>query len=149
MRARRFPSSRDASAVVVALGLLACPGLAGAGHWPLPPESEFPPTTAVPSVTLRVGDQLTVGGPLSDNFLPDTRMKVYVVPHRTWREGDPLGTNAVHRGEVKSDAKGKLPLTRLWKPDRAGQYDVVVDYDGNGKFSYGLDALHAIDVLAR
>jgi hypothetical protein len=146
------PGSRF-TRVSVGLGtvlvLLAYQGVAGAGHQPIPPDSEFPPTTAVPKLTLRVGDKMTVGGPLSDNFLPDTWMNVYVVPHRTWRDGDALGANAVQKERVRSNAKGQLPLTPIWKSDKVGQYDIIVDYDGDGRFSYGLDALDAIDVRAK
>jgi hypothetical protein len=111
-----------------------------------PFEEEFPPTTATVSVTVKVGDKVTVGGPKATNFLPNTPMDVYVVPHRVWRDGAPLAANAVHRGRVRSDAKGTIPLTQLWVPDKAGVYDIVIDYDGDGKFSYALDALSAIDV---
>ncbi|HJZ54360.1 MAG TPA: hypothetical protein VKE74_05355 [Gemmataceae bacterium] len=108
--------------------------------------SDFPPSTAVPRLMLQVGDTLSVGGPGSANFLPNEWMDVYVVPHRTWREGDPLGADALKRGRVRSDAKGRLVRSDLWKSDRAGQFDIIVDYDGNGRFSYGLDSLDAIVV---
>jgi hypothetical protein len=107
---------------------------------------DFPPSTATPSLTVKVGEKVTVGGPKSANFLPNEVMGVFVVPHRTWREGDPLAANAVKRIKIKSDAKGVLPLTDLWKPDKAGQFDIVVDYDGNGRFSCGLDALSSFVV---
>ena len=94
-----------------------------------------------PTLTVTVGDKVTIGGPKSDNFLPDTWMDVYVVPHRIWQDGASLKADAVHRGRVRSNAKGQLPLTQLWVPDRAGQFDIIVDYDGDGKFSYALDAL--------
>jgi hypothetical protein len=93
-----------------------------------------------------VGDKVTVGGPRSDDFLPNATMNVYVVPHRIGRDGAPLGANAVHRAKVRSDAKGQLALTQLWVPDRGGTFDIVVDYDGDGRFSYGLDALSAFIV---
>ena len=141
--------ARAASGLVVVLVLLAGPGLAGAGHRPLPPESDFPPTTAVPQLTIQVGDRMTVGGPMSDNFLPDTWMNVYVVPHRTWRDGDALGANAVQKARVRSNAKGQLPLTQVWKSDAAGQFDIIVDYDRDGRFSYALDAIDAVIVRAK
>ena len=108
---------------------------------------DFPPSTAAPTFAIRVGGTVNIGGPGSANFLPNTRMDVFVVPHRTWREGDPLATNAVKQIKIKSDAQGALPLTELWKADRAGQFDIIVDYDGNGKFSYALDALHSFVVI--
>lgn len=130
----------------VAAALVA--GVARAGPPDFDPD-DFPPSTATPSLTVKVGEKVTVGGPKSANFLPNERMDVFVVPHRTWREGDSLAANAVKRITVRSDAKGGLPLTGLWKPDKAGQFDIVVDYDGNGRFSYGLDALSSFVVRGK
>ena len=130
-----------------ALVLLACLGAAGTGAPPF--IEEFPPTSVDPTLTVNVGDKVTIGGPKSDNFLPDTWMDVYVVPHRIWRDGASLKADAVHRGRVRSNAKGQLPLTQLWVPDKPGQFDIIVDYDGDGKFSYALDALSAIVVRAK
>lgn len=108
--------------------------------------NDFPPSTAVATLTIKVGDKVTVGGPKSINFLPNEWMDVYVVPHRVWLEGNPLGANAVKRGRVRSDAKGTLQLTDLGKADRAGQFDLIVDYDGNGLWSYALDSLDSFVV---
>ena len=107
---------------------------------------EFPPSTAVPKLMVSLGESVTVGGPLSDNFLPDTRMTVYLVPHRVWRDGDALGTDAVRKVPIRSDAKGKLPRTPVWKADKAGQFDIIVDYDGDGRFSFALDSLDGVIV---
>ena len=102
---------------------------------------EFPPSTAVPSLVVRVGEKVTIGGPKSDNFLPDTWMNVYVVPHRVLAGWSPAcSANAVHRMQIRSNAKGQLPLTQLWVPDKVRRFDIIVDYDGDGKFSYALDA---------
>jgi hypothetical protein len=133
---------------IAALVLLTCPVLAAAGQ-PTPPGDDFPPTTAVPKVTIDLGETMTVGGPGSDNVLPDEAMNFYVVPHRTWREGDALGADAVARGKVKSNAKGQLLLTTVWMSDKSGTFDIVVDYDGNGRFSYSLDTVDALVVRAK
>src|SRR5262249_15269436 len=136
------------ASLVLAAVLLAAPLAAAA----VPPDfdpDDFPPSKAVPSLTVQVGDKVTVGGPGSANFLPNEWMDVFIVPHRIWREGDPLAANAVKRIRIKSDAKGSLPLTDLWKADRAGQFDIIVDYDGNGRFSYALDALSSFVVRAK
>jgi hypothetical protein len=125
--------------------LVASAGLARAAPPDFDPD-EFPPSTATPSLTVKAGEKVTVGGPKSANFLPNEVMDVFVVPHRVWREGDPLAANAVRRIKIRSDAKGGLPLTDLWKPSKAGQFDIVVDYDGNGRFSYSLDALSSFVV---
>ena len=139
--------ARVSAGLVAAIVLFAYP-LAGVGGQP-PFTEEFPPTVAVPKVTVNVGDKVTVGGPGCGNFLPDTWMNVYVVPHRIWKDGDPLNANAVQRGRVRSNAKGEIPLTQLWKADKAGRFDIVIDYDGDGRFSYALDAVDAIDVRAK
>jgi hypothetical protein len=110
---------------------------------------DFPPSTAVASFMVQVGDKVTVGGPTSANFLPNEWMDVFVVPHHSWRETDPLAANVVKRIRIKSDAKGRLPLTDLWKPNQAGQFDIIVDYDSNGRFSYSLDALSSFVVRAK
>lgn len=135
------------SGLVAAIVLFVCP-LGGVGGQP-PLSGEFPPTVATPKVTVSVGDKVTVGGPGCGNFLPNTTMSVYLVPHRIWKDGDPLNANAVQRGHVRSNAKGDIPLTQLWKADKAGRFDIVIDYDGDGRFSYALDAIDAIDVRAK
>jgi hypothetical protein len=135
------------TAALCALVLLVCCGFA-LSQPPIPPD-EFPPTVAKVKLTVKVGEQVTVGGPGSDNFLPSTVMRVYVVPHRIWRDGDVLAANAVQSVRLKSDAKGQLPLTQLWKPDKPGMFDIIVDYDGDGRFSYALDAADAVDVRAK
>lgn len=139
---RLHPTARTTSALAAAVLTV---GSAAAAAPDFDPD-DFPPSTATPSLTVKVGEKVTVGGPKCDNFLPNEVMDVFVVPHRVWREGDPLAANAVRHIKIKSDAKGRLPLTDLWKPDKAGQFDIVVDYDGNGRFSYGLDALSSFVV---
>jgi len=126
--------------LITVASLLPAAPLAAAGP------DDFPPSTAVPKITVAVGETVTVGGPLSDNFLPDTRMTVYLVPHRVWRDGDALGTDAVRKVPIRSDAKGKLPRTPVWKADKAGQFDIIVDYDGDGRFSFALDSLDGVIV---
>src|SRR5262249_12997114 len=91
------------------------------------PDPHFnpPPACARPGASYAVGDQVTVGGPGVTNYYPNLLMDVYVHRHRVWREGDSLRAGAVHRSRVKSDAKGNLPRTNLWRPDRPGVYDVI------------------------
>ena len=108
---------------------------------------DFPPSTAKLGMVVKVGDTVTIGGPGCTNFLPNTTMTVYVAPHRTWREGDPLADKAVRSIQVKSDRDGTIPRTELWKTERNGQFDIIIDYDGNGRFSYALDALDSFGVV--
>jgi hypothetical protein len=108
---------------------------------------DFPPTTAPLKLAIKVGDRVTIGGPGSANFLPNEGMDVYIVPHRAgWREGDPLGANAVKKARVRSNKDGELLLTDVWTADRVGAFDIIVDYDGNGKWSFSLDTVDGISV---
>ena len=133
-------------AVVLGVALLVS-GPAGAEDPPPFKPTDFPPTTAVPGLEVKTGEKVTIGGPKSMNFLPNEWMDVYVVPHRAaWREGDPLGADAVKKGRVRSNKDGELLLTDVWTADRVGVFDVVVDYDGNGKWSFSLDAVVAVTV---
>jgi hypothetical protein len=111
--------------------------------------SDFPPVIADAKVTVTVGDTVTVGGPKAVNFLPNETLNVYVVPHRVWREGDPLGEKALATSQARSNAEGTLLKTTAWKAVKTGRFDIVVDYDGDGKFSYALDAVDGINVRAK
>ncbi|MFO0799098.1 MAG: hypothetical protein U0804_16645 [Gemmataceae bacterium] len=110
------------------------------------PASDFPPVVAEARVTVTVGDAVTVGGPKAVNFLPNETYRVYVVPHRVWRDGDPLAEPALATSQARSNAEGTLLKTTVWKAVRAGRFDIVVDYDGDGKFSYALDAVDGVNV---
>jgi hypothetical protein len=111
--------------------------------------SNFPPTIAEARTTVAVGDVVTVGGPKAVNFLANETYRVYVVPHQVWRDGDPLGEKALATSQARSNAEGTLLKTTVWKAVRAGRFDVVVDYDGDGKFSYALDAVDGVNVRAK
>ena len=124
-------------------------GFIAAADLPAFKASDFPPTTAKSKFTVEVGGKVTVGGFGADNFYPNEWMWVYVVPHRTWREGMPLASASVRRIRVRSDKNGTLYKTDLWTPDKAGRFDLIVDYDGDGRFSYSLDAVSAFTVRER
>jgi hypothetical protein len=111
--------------------------------------SDFPPTIAEARTTLSLGDVVTVGGPKAVNFLPNETLNVYVVPHRVWRDGDPLGEKALATSQARSNAEGTLLKTTVWKAVRPGRFDIVVDYDGDGKFSYALDSVDGVNVRGK
>jgi hypothetical protein len=113
------------------------------------PPAEFPPVIADAKTTVTVGDVVTVGGPKSMNYLPNETMRVYVVPHRPWRDGDSLGETALATSQVRSNAEGTLLVTTVWKAVRPGRFDIVVDYDGDGKFSFALDSVDGVNVRAK
>ncbi len=110
------------------------------------PDFKPEPTLALPAATFRVGDQVFLGGPDDTNYLPNVLMDVFVVPHRIWMEGDSLRADAIHRIWVKTDATGTIPRTELWRADRAGKFDLLVDYDGDNRFSWKLDGLSSFIV---
>ena len=111
--------------------------------------SDFPPVIADAKTTVTVGDVVTVGGPMAVNFLPNETYRVYVVPHRVWRDGDSLGEAALATSQAHSNADGTLRKTTVWKAVRAGRFDIVVGYDGDGKFSFALDSVDGINVRAK
>jgi hypothetical protein len=75
-------------------------------------------------------------------------MDVYVEPHKAggWLQGDDLKLNAVAHSHVMSDANGVIPATNIAQVGPAGAYDVVIDYDNDGKFSWKLDGVAAFTV---
>src|SRR5262245_6443646 len=144
--------ARVPSWVAAALIALALPGFAIAQSRFKP--TDFPPSQAVPDRAVSVGDPVSIGAPINvggrwDNFLPSEWMDVYLVPHSpAWLEGDPLAATAIAQTRVLSNPDGTLPPTFVWKADRVGVYDIVVDYNGDGVFSYALDGLCSIKVHA-
>ncbi len=109
------------------------------------------PTEASSSYSSVFGEMVAVGGNgqtgyLDTNYYPNLLMDVYVVPHRIWNEGDSLSAGAVHHSLVQSDSEGTIPLTQVWLSTQIGQFDLIVDYDNDGKFSWKLDGLTAFTV---
>jgi hypothetical protein len=48
---------------------------------------------------------------------------------------------------VKTDNQGNLPATQVWGPPLIeGQYDIVLDFKGNGKYDEMVDVLDDYDV---
>jgi hypothetical protein len=86
------------------------------------------------------------------NFPPFKRnYQIYIVADvATWTDGMEIptrvsGTTAL----VSSDLSGKVLQTLLWRPRLAlGNYDIVVDVDGDGKYTVGIDALDGLDIGA-
>lgn len=131
---------------IALVALAVAHGTAAAQPEPLP---EFPVTIPEARTTVTVGDEVTVGGPKATNYLRNETYRVYVVPHRPWRDGDPLGEAALATSHARSNAEGTLLKTTVWKAVRPGRFDVIVDYDGDGKFSYALDAADGVNVRGK
>ncbi|MCI0739662.1 MAG: Ig-like domain-containing protein [Gemmataceae bacterium] len=109
------------------------------------------PSEASSTFSYLFGEMVAVGGNgetgyLDTNYYPNLLMDVYVVPHRIWNEGDSLSAGAVHHSLVQSDSEGSIPLTQVWSSTQVGEFDLIVDYDNDGKFSWKLDGLTAFTV---
>ena len=47
---------------------------------------------------------------------------------------------------VQAGGDGRISATKIWQPTFLGHFDVVVDYDNDGKFSWKLDGLDSFVV---
>ena len=105
---------------------------------------DFEPEVATFEGSYLYGETIGVEG---DEYLGNFAMTAYILPHRTngWLEGDSL-TGAVASVVVQSDAEGVVPLTQAWEADQLDAFDIIIDYDNDGKFSSTLDGLSAFSV---
>ncbi len=105
-------------------------------------ESEDSPP---PVVQFVLGDDLYVKG---TEYLEDTSYTAYVFPYTaTWNQEDPL-TGSIANAAVTSDANGDISGQLLWGDiDQVGDFNIVIDYDGDGVFSWTLDGLGAFRVV--
>ena len=93
-----------------------------------------------------LGDPVGIFG---DQYYPDLLMPAYIFPHKTagWNEYDPF-TGYIKQIFVQSDGNGTVPLTEAWTAaDKSGLYDVIIDYDRNGLFTWTMDGLDGFKVL--
>lgn len=101
------------------------------------------PETADIAFDFNPGDTVAVRG---EEFYPNLTMPVYVLPHRTWRDG--MSFLAGVEGWVTSDAGGFVELTdTLYVAAELGMWDIIIDYDRDSKFSATLDGLTAFRVV--
>lgn len=85
---------------------------------------------------------------LGNGFATLTDYSLYVVEDiDDWVGGKPIpsrvpGTSAT----ITSDATGAIPVTLVWNaPLTIGDFDIVVDVDGDGMYTQGVDALDTGD----
>jgi len=77
------------------------------------------------------------------SFTPLKTYNIYIVNHTTWIDGMPFperinGTATT----VESDVLGNVSVAKIWAaPLKPGEYDIVVDVDGDGFYNSGIDAL--------
>lgn len=89
-----------------------------------------------------------VVGVSGEEYYPDFAMTAYVVHHRPegWMEDDSLTSGLVAQVVVQSDSNGSVPLTEAWLADLPGKYDIIIDYDNDGLFSWTLDGVGGFHV---
>lgn len=83
-------------------------------------------------------------------YAPSTSYAVYVVADvDTWIDGMDIPKRVPDtEASLTTDASGKIPPTSVWKdPLTPGQYDIVIDVNGNGKYEHGIDSLDDSDVV--
>jgi hypothetical protein len=67
---------------------------------------------------------------------------VYVVSDVNWTDGMPIPARVANTTtEVATDASGNFGVTKVWHSAVHGQYDIVVDTNGDGKYNSAIDAL--------
>ncbi len=80
-------------------------------------------------------------------YNPDKTYDLYIVEDRTWTNGMPIGTYKI-KTTVSTDADGKISPhpTLIWSSTVIGEYDIIVDVNGNGNYDEGIDPLDDMDV---
>lgn len=110
---------------------------------PFVPDFNPKPSRATIDSFFLLGDTVGIFG---EQYYPDLLMPAYIFTHRkAWNDGDPLG-GFIATLFVKSDADGVVPLTAAWKADLGGRFNVIIDYDRDGLFSWTLDGLGGFKV---
>jgi hypothetical protein len=91
-----------------------------------------------------LGDHVGASG---TQYYPDLLMQAYIFPHQTeWFNGDLL-IGSVADQFVLSDSNGQVALTDTWVASQTGTFDLIIDYDRDGKFSATLDGLGGFEVV--
>lgn len=111
---------------------------------PFLPGHSLDPESAAPTAMFNLGQTIGVGG---DEYYADLVMQALIFPHHaSWADGDALA-NPVATTFVQSDDNGLVPLTQIWSASQLGDFDLLIDYDRDGKFSATLDGLGAFTVV--
>jgi len=71
-----------------------------------------------------------------------------VVDQETWTDGMDIPERVPDTATtVSSNIDGDIPPTAVWSgPQTVGEYDIVVDVNGNGQYDVGIDALDDNDI---
>jgi len=103
-------------------------------------------STGVRKDTFNLTDVVYVNG---TGYLPSKTYDIYVVNDVTsWTDGMPIPTPVADTATtISSDLSGNIPPTAVWSVNLAlGEYDIVVDVNGNGVYDEGVDALDNNDI---
>ena len=100
-----------------------------------------------PMGSVLVGEPVLVEG---FGFPANQQVKLFVVRDKdNWQNGDQLTDESGGAETVTTDANGNLPRTTVWASAQRlgtrqteGDFDVVVDVNGNGKFDAGTDVVN-------
>ena len=85
---------------------------------------------------------------IGSGYAASTTYDLYVVSDTTWTDGMAIPTRVSGtETSVATDASGNITAeTLIWSSSVQGQYDIVVDVNGNGNYDEGTDALDDMDV---
>jgi len=74
---------------------------------------------------------------------------VYIVNETTWVDGMTISGRVQGTAtSLSSDSSGNINPTAVWsKPLTQGNYDILVDFNGNGKYDAGVDALYSSKIM--
>ncbi|MEW5768535.1 MAG: M23 family metallopeptidase, partial [bacterium] len=83
--------------------------------------------------TFFVGETVRAKG---SEYVPGESYNLYVFPHQLLLDGADIPTWGGFPIEVTADANGEF-MQAIWTPGsgNVGKYDIIVDYDGDGKYS--------------
>ncbi len=122
----------------------------------LHPSSTPPPTPMIESCnsigerkdSFELGEAVFVNG---SGFAPSTGYILYVVVDQaTWIDGMAIPERVPDTEPfIGSNADGIVVPTATWHdPQAVGNYDIIVDVNGNGQYDAGIDAIDDADVAA-
>ena len=95
--------------------------------------------------TFNVGETVYVTG---SGYAASTSYPIHVVDDvETWSDGMTIPTRVSGTAtSVSSNPDGDIPATEVWSLALVGEYDIVVDFNSNGEYDAGVDALDDLDV---
>jgi len=82
-------------------------------------------------------------------YSPSQFYYIYVVQYGALVDTQVFPTPITPRTNVQADEQGKIPVTSVWSPSpqlTLGNYDIVVDVNGDGKYNAGVDAIDTLDI---